>query len=138
MIKPEEEKIDTMTISEKLRAYVPWIFAGIILLGYAWFIYYLIGKTNAEDKEWVKITYIFSSIEAIVFTAVGFIFGREVNRLRAVKAEKSEEKAKKAKNKLAKEVLKKIPQPASTPGAMNLELQNLNKLRSMAETYLND
>lgn len=138
MSKPIEEKKDEMTLPEKLRAYVPWIFAGVILIGYGIFIYYLIGKTNAEDEEWVKITYIFSSVEAIVFTAVGFIFGREVNKSRAEKAEKGEEKAKKEKKELAKEVLKKLPQPPATPDAMNLESQDLNKLRNMAEIYLND
>ena len=138
MSKPIEEKSNALTLPEKLRAYVPWIFAGIILLGYAYFIHYLIGKTGAKDEEWVKITYIFSSVEAIVFTAVGFIFGREVNRSRAVKAEKNEEKAKKDKKELAKEVLKKLPQPPPNPDAFNLESQDLNKLRNMAEIYLND
>ena len=110
----------------------------MILLGYGWFISYLIGKTNEPNEVWVKITYIFSSVEAIVFTAVGFIFGREVNKSRAVKAEKNEEKAKKDEKELAKEVLKKLPQPPSTPDSMKPNPENLNQLRNMAENYLND
>ena len=101
------------------------------MLGYTYFIHYLIGKTDTEAEEWIEITYIFSSVEAIVFTAVVFIFGREVNRPRVVKAEKNEEKAKKDKKELAKEILKKLPQTPSTP-------ESLNKLRNMAEIYLDD
>ncbi len=138
MLTPKEEKIEAMSLPEKLRAYVPWYFAGIILIGYGLFINYLLGKTGTNNEEWVKITYIFSSVEAIVFTAVGFIFGREVNRSRAEKAEQGEEKARKDKKELAKEVLKKLPQPPSTPDALNLESEDLNKLRNIAESFLNE
>lgn len=124
-----------MTLIEKLRAYIPWIFSGIILLGYALFIAFMADKTETSNEEWVKLTYIFGSVEAIVFTAVGFIFGNEVNRSRAIKAEKSEEKAKKEKNELAKEVLDKLPIPPSSPDKINFEAQNLNILRNMAEKY---
>jgi len=135
MSKPIEEKSNVMTLPEKLRAYIPWVFSGIILLGYGLLIPYLMSKTGAKAEEWVKLTYVFSSVEAIVFTAVGFIFGREVNRSRAINAEKNEEKAKKEKNELAKEVLEKFPKPPSTPDAMNLEPESLDNLRNMAQKY---
>ncbi|WP_108805096.1 hypothetical protein [Aquimarina sp. Aq107] len=124
-----------MTLIEKLRAYVPWIIAGIILLGYAFFISFMTEKTKTSDEEWLKLVYIFGSVEAIVFAAVGFIFGNEVNRSRVITAEKNEDKAKREKNELAKEILDKLPVAPSTPDSVNFETQNLNKLRNMAEKY---
>lgn len=132
----EQKQGDTMALHEKLRAYLPWLFAIMILSGYAWFIYYLIGKTDSKDEEWVKITYIFSSVEAIVFTAVGFIFGREVNKSRAVEAERKEEQAKKDKKEFAKEVLDKIPQAPTTPDLPDQASLDINSIRAKAEIYL--
>lgn len=90
-------------------------------------------KTHTDDKEWVKLTYIFSSVEAIVFTAVGFVFGKEVSRSRAISAEKREEKAKNEKRELAREVLDKLPKAPSTPDKISLD-----GLRNKAERYLDD
>lgn len=133
-----EEQINAMTFSEKLRAYIPWFFSGGILLGYAWIIQHLMGETGVNDEVWIKLTYIFSSVEAIVFTAVGFIFGREVNRARAIKAEKNEIKEIKEKKELAKEVkeaIEKLPSPTDTTSG---ETQSLNRLKGKAEMYLNN
>lgn len=124
-----------MTLIEKLRAYIPWIISGIILLGYAFFISFMTEKTKTSNEEWVKLTYIFGSVEAIVFAAVGFIFGNEVNRSRVITAEKNEEKAKREKIELAKEILDKLPVAPSTPDSVNFAIQNVNNLRNMAEKY---
>ena len=94
------------------------------------------GRHERNIDEWLKLTYIFSSVEAIVFTVIGFIFGREVNRSRAIRAEQGEAKAKKVKKVLAREVLKNLPQPISTSEAMKAESHDLGQLRSMAEAYL--
>jgi len=137
----------------------PWfkkvsvIFAFMIFIGYFIFIYFLIDKTGGtvNETQWSRYIYLFSGVEAILFSAVGFIFGKEVNRTRADKAEKKEEEANKEKEaakdkanaeaakgkKLAEKVLDKIETPPDTPNVMNirkisqgneeLELVNLAK-----------
>lgn len=132
-----DDKDQQTGLGTKLRAVMPWIFALIILVAYSLFLKYLLGKTQVEDNEWMKLTYIFGSLEAIVFTAVGFIFGREVNRSRAVTAEKDADKAKKDKKKLAKEILDKIPSPPPTPPPAGTT-PGLSGLRSMAEEFYAD
>lgn len=139
MSKPQPPKENPSPPTDNIRIYGPWVFAAIILIGYALFVNYLVGKTNAENDEWIKLTYIFGSVEAIVFTAVGFIFGREVNRSRAIKAEQNEAKAKKEKQKLAEEILKQLPDPPGPdPDPVKNTFNNLSGLRGMAQIYLEE
>ena len=126
--------VPPITLSNKLKEYAPWVFAVIILISYGWFITELIKYKNAPSEEWTRLTYIFSSLEAIVFTAVGFIFGREVNRSRAIKAEKGEEKAKKEKQKLAKEILEQLPGPPDLDQNTK-SITQIEGLRSLAKIY---
>ncbi len=137
MSVPNEDNQTVVPTPDKWRTNVPWIFAGIIILGYCWFIIYLVGETGEDENKWTKLTYLFGSVEAIVFTAVGFIFGREVNKSRAVTAEKNEKKAKKEKKELAKEVLDRIPKAPGTPRDLEGRASDDN-LRSMAERALID
>lgn len=105
-------------------------FAFFVLIGYATFIYFLVGKVGSGNEAWPRLTFLFTGVEAIVFSAVGFVFGREVNRSRAEKAEryakeadedrklaeqkeldalaKAKEETLKGEN-LAKEILNKAP-----------------------------
>lgn len=70
---------------------ITYSIAVLSLAGFSWFIYYLVGRTNsASELEWTRSVYLLSGVEAIVFAAAGFLFGREVHRVRA---EKAEEKA---------------------------------------------
>ena len=129
-------KYNLMTISEKLRTYIPWIFSCFILVAYAFFINHLLNKTAVPNEEWVKLISVFGSVEAIVFTAVGFIFGREVNRSRAINAENSAKDENKQKKELAKEVLKKLPPPPSQPNLQNNQNTDFEILRKTASRYL--
>ncbi|MDX1363366.1 MAG: hypothetical protein R3243_04085 [Arenibacter latericius] len=85
---------------------LPYIIAVGVLIGYGFFIYFLIGKSNAKELDWSRLIYLFSGVEAIVFAAVGFLFGREVNRKRAENAEKSSELAEKQKEVIKEQVVK--------------------------------
>lgn len=127
--KPKKESPD------QLGAVAPWFFAGIILIGYIIFIVFLIGNIGLGDESWIKLTHILGSIEAIVFTAVGFIFGAEVNRTRATTAERKIEEVKKEKNELATEILNKIPPPPITPTTQDKQ-NELADLRFTALKYL--
>ncbi len=70
------------------------VVALVVIVAFAAFSVFLV--TNADTKEateWERWVYVFGATEAIAFAAVGWLFGREVNRERAVKAEASADKA---------------------------------------------
>ena len=69
-----------------------FISAFLALIGFTIFLKFLVGKVAAPDSEWIRLMDLFGSVEAIVFAAAGFIFGREVNRQRANSAEKTVKK----------------------------------------------
>ena len=59
----------------------------VLLAAFASFILYLIHKSNVAELRWDRLTYLFNGVEAIVFAAVGWLFGREVHRAQAASAE---------------------------------------------------
>jgi len=54
---------------------------------------------GASEIVWGRYTYLLGGFEAIVFTAVGWLFGREVNRKQAEQAEEATKEAADAKAK---------------------------------------
>nr|MUH38703.1 hypothetical protein [Zobellia laminariae] len=74
-----------------------------LLIAYGFFIYFLIGKVDSGDPSWSRLIYLFSGVEAIVFAAVGFLFGKEVNRQRAEKAETEKKAVEEQKEKIKDE-----------------------------------
>jgi hypothetical protein len=89
------------------------LFAVIVVAAFAVFAYFLVDNADTTDqREWERWVYVFGAVEAIAFAAIGWVFGREVNRERAEKAETradvatDKEKAERAKGaKLAGMVL---------------------------------
>jgi hypothetical protein len=49
---------------------------------------------HARDLTWARQTFLLAGIEAITFAAIGWLFGREINRARAERAEVAEQEAK--------------------------------------------
>jgi hypothetical protein len=43
----------------------------------------MLGLADGSDQAWQRRVYIFGAVEAVVFTAVGWLFGREVHRAEA-------------------------------------------------------
>lgn len=82
------------------------------LVGFTVFIRYLMARVMVPDPQWIRLMDLFGSVEAIVFAAAGFLFGREVNRTRANSAEtatrnaeiRKEEERKKAEEAKAAEL----------------------------------
>jgi hypothetical protein len=75
---------------DKLRA----AFAIVVIVAFAIFAVFLVSNADTQNQsEWERWVYVFGAVEAIVFAAVGWFFGREVHRERA---EKAEERAKEA------------------------------------------
>lgn len=132
---------ETTTKSET-KIWVQFLFAAFVLIGYTIFLYFLVIKAQSEDEKiWTRFIYLFSGVEAIVFSAVGFIFGREVNRTRA---EKSENEAKDAQNQekeakikeneakvkgesLAKLVLSKVDNPKAPSSKFKIRAMSAGK-----------
>ena len=48
-----------------------------------WVLYQAADNADVTETLWGRYVYIFGALEAIVFTAVGWIFGREVHRTAA-------------------------------------------------------
>ncbi len=73
--------------------------AVLVLMAYAYFIVFMVNKTSlgeGQELQWSRLVFLFSGVEAIVFAAVGFVFGREVHRS---KAEAADTRAQNAENK---------------------------------------
>ncbi len=88
-----------VTQSERtgILALLPVIVAIAALVFFAIQIYYMRSLTGAEtpESQWGRSVYLFAGVEAIAFAAAGFLFGREVNRQRAEKAEARADKSQK-------------------------------------------
>ena len=84
---------------------IPYIIAIGVLIAYGFFIYFLIGKADAKELDWSRLIYLFSGVEAIVFAAAGFLFGREVNRKRAENAEEEKKHAESQKEVAEKQAV---------------------------------
>lgn len=62
--------------------------AGLALLAFFVLLFYLLSQVQElSDIAWTRAVYLLTGVEAIVFAAMGFVFGREVQRGRAEKAE---------------------------------------------------
>jgi Na+-transporting methylmalonyl-CoA/oxaloacetate decarboxylase gamma subunit len=67
----------------------------VLLAAFSAFVVYMLGQLDLAENEWQRLVWVFSGFEAIVFAAVGWFFGREVNRERAEKAEAEADAAQK-------------------------------------------
>lgn len=73
------------------------IFAIIIGVAFAWFVIFLMGQVTSDNEIWWgRRIFLFGAVEAIAFTAIGWVFGREVHREQAARADAATADAKKA------------------------------------------
>jgi hypothetical protein len=75
---------------------VQWQFvvAVALLVSFVVLTAFMLSWADSEDGVWKNRVFVFSSVEAIVFTAVGWIFGREVHRSQVESARDDAEQAK--------------------------------------------
>lgn len=59
-----------------------------ILIGYGSAALFLFLNVTVPSETWTRYTFLFGGIEAVAFAAVGYLFGKEVHRQQAEKAEK--------------------------------------------------
>src|SRR3954469_17211509 len=65
----------------------------VVILGW---LFFTADDKDASETIWGRYVFLLGGLEAIVFTAVGWLFGREVNRKQAEQAEEAQDEAKKA------------------------------------------
>jgi hypothetical protein len=65
-----------------------------LLLAFAALVVYMLLTADGKPDTWERQVYVFGAVEAIVFTAVGWIFGREVHRANAENAREDATQAK--------------------------------------------
>jgi high-affinity K+ transport system ATPase subunit B len=69
-------------------------FATALLVLFVALVVVMILFRNAPENTWKNLVYTFGAVEALVFTAVGWVFGREVHRAQAAAAEDAAKEAK--------------------------------------------
>lgn len=83
--KPAETKTESSV--DRFKGLVAVVVAVLILVGFTVLMIFLSGQVHsANDTSWSRYLYLFGAAEAIVFTAVGWLFGQEVNRKAANEA----------------------------------------------------
>jgi len=107
--------IQPTTTSDKFYQSSRFWLAVVLIAIYLGFVIYLMKKVdlfeltkdptkNASDNlKWARYLFLFTGIEAIVFTAVGYVFGRDVSRKSEQKAEQMAEEEKNEKQKAQQE-----------------------------------
>lgn len=89
-----EEKISDNTTGNTLNSQ-RFILAVVMFISYLAFITYLVIMAGKDDSVmWTKLLYLFTGIETIVFAALGYVFGQDINRKRAENAENALDNAK--------------------------------------------
>jgi hypothetical protein len=84
------------TILSFTQGLIPLLVAIFVLWYFGTTLKRMFGLTNPNitgEIEWGRNTYLFSGLEALAYAAAGFLFGREVNRQRAERAEENATKA---------------------------------------------
>ena len=65
-----------------------------LLVAFVAMVIYMLVTSDGDATTWERQVYVFGAVEAIVFTAVGWIFGREVHRAGAQDARQDAKEAK--------------------------------------------
>lgn len=61
--------------------------SALLIIAFVVLFVVMVESIGTTEVRWARLTYLFGSAEAVVFAAVGWVFGREVNRQRAENAE---------------------------------------------------
>jgi hypothetical protein len=93
-----------------LKTNVALIVSLFVIVAATLLIGFMILDVDALDETWKRYTYLLTGVEAIVFAAVGWLFGKEVHREQAENAEQkrgeAEDHARQASERAASEAEK--------------------------------
>ena len=96
--------MDTATENKSNKGFaLKHIIAILLLFAYGIFMVYLLKVIETKEPTWSRMMMLFTSLEALAFTAAGYIFGREVHKKRAEVAEADKDKAQKEAEEAKKE-----------------------------------
>lgn len=73
--------------SDSRERMLTWVAIGVLAAYALLIVYMLLRTTSLGADQWDRAMYLLTGVEAIVFVAVGYLFGVEVNRKRAENAE---------------------------------------------------
>ena len=80
--------------SPDLRTWTAVLVAVIAIVGFGLTVWYLLTTAHSStESTWQRLTYVFTGVQTVVFTAVGWVFGREVNRRQAETAQQRADEA---------------------------------------------
>jgi hypothetical protein len=65
----------------------------VLIVAFAALMVFLLGEVGVRQVSWERYVYLLSGVEAVVFAAVGWLFGKEVHREQAQQAEAKAEQA---------------------------------------------
>jgi hypothetical protein len=65
----------------------------VLMVAFAALMVFLLGEVGVSQVSWERYVYLLSGVEAVVFAAVGWLFGKEVHREQAQQAEAKAEQA---------------------------------------------
>jgi hypothetical protein len=88
------------TVLSFTQGIIPLLVAIIILWYFGTALKRMFGLTGpaVTETEWGRNVYLYGGLEALAFAAAGFLFGREVNRQRAERAERHADSAQRDAN----------------------------------------
>src|SRR5438552_4915791 len=87
-----------------------------LLVGFAALVVAMVAMADGDEKIWQRRVYVFGAVEAIVFTAIGWLFGREVHRATAESAREDADTAKKDADAARSEALQEAVRSAEIEG----------------------
>src|SRR5512146_781006 len=83
-------------MSDLKDKFAPWV--GIVAVAsFGAALVFLFRHVGDVEPQWSRLVYVFGGVEAAGLAALGFFFGREVNRARAENAENRADNAEQAK-----------------------------------------
>lgn len=79
--------------STTLKDWIAPILGLLLMVGFVWFMIYMIGQIGLEELKWTRLVYLLTGIEAVAFAAAGYFFGGEAGRKQAETAQQNADEA---------------------------------------------
>jgi hypothetical protein len=113
----------------------------VALLAYGWMVYILWTQIGSGEPAWSRKVLLLTGVEAITFAAVGWLFGREVNRGAAEAAKDAQSDAQQNAAKAGEErgkgrALTEAIRAARSEASVGAELEGTPTTKSQVDSLL--
>jgi hypothetical protein len=116
-----------------LKSPVFWA-AVVVLIGFVVLFLHMLDEVEAAEARWSRLTWLYGTVEAIVFAAAGALFGTQVQRARVESAErKADATEQDAKNGRTLAATAKALARHAAPGGGTLEFSRAFEQASSPE-----